>query len=385
MILREIAQKIVDSTMEVIDNRNINIMDCSGFIIASGEISRINTYHKGADDVIKSGAVIDIYPEDVSKYPGAKEGVNLPINTLGKIVGVVGVYGHPDEVRIVAKLVKNSVELMLEQHLVAEQVQLVSNLKQQLMRKLIYESVAGDEAEIRCLAKVVDIDIDQPRCAILLKLKDNPIPESYQLLKVMKQIEDFLVGSHFLKGNDFFAVINQEFAVFKTTPFTTGQDETAFLNRILQELGKQYGYDLKGAIGSHHAGLSGYRNSYQEAKLLIEGSERSVQNIADFEVQVKYLFSRIDGFILEHFMQPIYRRILAKEGADMTWMIQTLNALFDHNLNPGETAQSLYVHKNTVLYRIKKIEEISGLTITNFYQMILLKLLLFYMERLHKV
>ena len=130
MQLFEIAQKIVDSTMEVIDNRNINIMDRDGIIIASGEKTRLNTYHKGADDVIKSGKIIEIYPEEVPAYPGAKEGVNLPIRVGEKIVGVVGVYGHPAEVRIIANLVKKAVELSLEQHVISEQIKLVTDLKQ---------------------------------------------------------------------------------------------------------------------------------------------------------------------------------------------------------------------------------------------------------------
>lgn len=72
-------------------------------------------------------------------YPGAKEGVNLPIRVGEKIVGVVGVYGHPAEVRIIANLVKKAVELSLEQHVISEQIKLVTDLKQQILRKLIYD------------------------------------------------------------------------------------------------------------------------------------------------------------------------------------------------------------------------------------------------------
>lgn len=61
MKLQDIAQKIVDATMEIIDNRNVNIMDKNGFIIASGDKDRIATFHKGADDVIKSNKDVEIY------------------------------------------------------------------------------------------------------------------------------------------------------------------------------------------------------------------------------------------------------------------------------------------------------------------------------------
>ena len=92
MLPDDIAQKIVDATMSIIENKNVNIMNNEGIIIASGEKHRINTYHKGAHDVITSSKTIEIYPEELDRFPGARQGINMPIKIGEKTAGVVGVF-----------------------------------------------------------------------------------------------------------------------------------------------------------------------------------------------------------------------------------------------------------------------------------------------------
>lgn len=386
MHLQEIAQQIVDATMEVINNRVINIMDRDGLIIASGDKKRINTYHKGAANVVTSGQIIEIYPDEIDKYPGAKEGVNMPIWVSGKILGVVGVYGHPDEVRIIANLVKKTVELNVEQHLIADQVKLVSDLKQQILRKLIYENTKEKEDEILCLAKLVEIDLMAPHCGIILELNGNCVENSFHWLKIASQVERYLTDHHYLNNDDLFGVVNPYHVFFKKIPYPDFLDETDFLKQLRQKIFDHCRLDVRIAMGSYHPGLSGYGKSFQEAKTLLTLNQEAVQNIATPDKQVDYLLSKIDDYSLSHFIHPIYQRIVSKKKAEQIWIFTTLNALLDHNLNLTETADALYIHKNTMAYRIKRLEKITGLSIhNNFYHTVLLKLLVAYMKRLHKV
>lgn len=387
MQLFEIAQKIVDSTMEVIDNRNVNIMDRNGIIIASGEKSRLNTYHKGADDVIKFGKVIEIYPEEVPDYPGAKEGVNLPIRVGDKIVGVVGVYGHPDEVRIIANLVKKAVELSLEQHVISEQVKLVTDLKQQILRKLIYDTnLEKNDEELFCLAKLVNVDLGINRYAIILELKDYSVQDSLEFLKVANKLEAFLQAQHYLEPDDFYGVINQSLVIFKklsSKERTAGQD---LLQSISRGIAQKYGYKTRIACGSFHPGLSGYRKSYQEARVLLKiDTHAEIRDINVTEVKVDYLLNLIGTEELAHFVEPIYRKILDKKGQIPPWITETIKALFAHHFNLADAAKALYIHKNTMAYRVKRLQMLTGLTFgNNFYHTVILKFLAIYIERLQK-
>lgn len=62
MLTKEIANVIVRETSLRL-NRNVNIMDIRGEIIATRDESRLHTVHEGAVEVLKSGETLTIYPD----------------------------------------------------------------------------------------------------------------------------------------------------------------------------------------------------------------------------------------------------------------------------------------------------------------------------------
>ena len=46
--------------------------------------------------------------------------------------------------------------------------------------------------------------------------------------------------------------------------------------------------------------------------------------------------------------------------------LTTINKFFENNLNVSETSRQLYVHRNTLVYRIEKLEKSTGLDIRIF-------------------
>ena len=46
--------------------------------------------------------------------------------------------------------------------------------------------------------------------------------------------------------------------------------------------------------------------------------------------------------------------------------MSTITKFFENNLNISETARQLYVHRNTLVYRLERIEEAIGLDIRSF-------------------
>ncbi len=54
----------------------------------------------------------------------------------------------------------------------------------------------------------------------------------------------------------------------------------------------------------------------------------------------------------------------------------TINKFFENNLNISETARQLYVHRNTLVYRLERIQKILGLDIRTFEDAMLFKIAL---------
>lgn len=98
-----------------------------------------------------------------------------------------------------------------------------------------------------------------------------------------------------------------------------------------------------------------------------------------------YLLNLIGTEELAHFVEPIYRKILDKKGQIPPWITETIKALFAHHFNLADAAKALYIHKNTMAYRVKRLQMLTGLTFgNNFYHTVILKFLAIYIERLQK-
>ena len=53
--------------------------------------------------------------------------------------------------------------------------------------------------------------------------------------------------------------------------------------------------------------------------------------------------------------------------------LQTINKFFENNLNVSETSRQLFVHRNTLVYRLDKIERLTGLDLRKFDDAVVFK------------
>ncbi|MDE3725030.1 sugar diacid recognition domain-containing protein [Nocardiopsis sp. N85] len=107
-----LAQRVVDLIAPTISH-NINVMDEHGTIIACLDPERRGTLHRGAQRVIAEGraVLIDSPEPGTSDRPGANE----PLMIDGELRGVIGITGDPREVAPLARVVALSVRLLIAQ------------------------------------------------------------------------------------------------------------------------------------------------------------------------------------------------------------------------------------------------------------------------------
>ena len=56
--------------------------------------------------------------------------------------------------------------------------------------------------------------------------------------------------------------------------------------------------------------------------------------------------------------------------------LTTINKFFENNLNVSETSRQLYIHRNTLVYRLDKLQKMTGLDLRNFDDAIIFKITL---------
>ena len=111
LLNKRIARELVAECKNVI-TFPINIIDINGRIIASSENSRVDTLHTASAELLRSGAD-EFAIEDDFSYKGCRAGINLPLRVDGQTIGVIGITGALDDVAAFGKVIQKLIEVFL--------------------------------------------------------------------------------------------------------------------------------------------------------------------------------------------------------------------------------------------------------------------------------
>jgi carbohydrate diacid regulator len=70
-----------------------------------------------------------------------------------------------------------------------------------------------------------------------------------------------------------------------------------------------------------------------------------------------------------------YKKLLSEE------MVTTIDKFFENSLNLSETSRQLFIHRNTLVYRLDKIQKVMGLDLRNFHDAVTFKIMMMLMDR----
>ena len=129
-----------------------------------------------------------------------------------------------------------------------------------------------------------------------------------------------------------------------------------------------------GTVATHLRDLA---KSYKEANIAIEvgkvfDTEKYVINYEN--LGIGRLIYQLPTTLCEMFLQEVFKKnpidALDKET------LFTIHKFFENNLNVSETARKLFVHRNTLVYRLEKIKKLTGLDLREFDDAITFKVAL---------
>lgn len=142
------------------------------------------------------------------------------------------------------------------------------------------------------------------------------------------------------------------------------------------------GLSVNIGIGNAYEDLNLMKNSYSEAKMVIESLE--FQGIS--QVVRKYNDIGVYGLLLsiknKNILENYYKQVLGpiienKKKNNEVSSIKILDVYLNENCNLTTAAEKLYLHRNTLTYRIKKIEQLLDCNLHNFEDCLKLKVALY--------
>ncbi|WP_057770986.1 CdaR family transcriptional regulator [Cytobacillus dafuensis] len=353
MLTVNIAKEIVKQTMIRL-NRNINIMDKTGTIIASGNLKRMNQAHFGAIEVLRTGRPLIIREMDRHHWEGAYPGINLPIQFQNQIIGVIGITGNPDEIMEFGELVKMITEMIIQHSFLTEQLEWKQHLKELIFEDLINIPLKSETINQRL--HLIESKIESPNQVAVVELDLNESTKS----DLLQQFEDFFPLKQTLIG---FLSVNRIFILALNLP------EDYLRQKLLQILSilKSKGIAVRIGIGTPVIDQAHIRYSYDEALCALKLGRKEQPLIAYSEIETKALLDQLDARAKQQFSNRVLGDLSEK-------LIDTIEQFVAHNLNIGECAKNMYIHRNSLIYRLKKIKEITGYDPQSFHDAMTLQL-----------
>lgn len=147
----------------------------------------------------------------------------------------------------------------------------------------------------------------------------------------------------------------------------TIEEQAATASLLVDMLNTEAMMNAKVSFGTIVEDIKEISNSYKEATMALSVGgifypDRAV--ISYKALGIGRLIYHLPKSLCEMFLEEVFGSEIPEIVDDET--LNTINQFFENNLNISETARKLYLHRNTLTYRIEKIEKITGLDIKNF-------------------
>ena len=352
----KLAQDFVEATSLLVGQRTINIMDQKGIIIASTEKHRIGDFHQGAAEVLATGKPVLIKKEDLPRYPGTKEGYNMPIFLNDEIIGVVGIFGCEEEVQSIANLLRVYVTQSFSQLQMTQKQNLEAELRNQLLRLLLFGGESQKEMSAK-LCGMLNLQLEYPIRIVLLYERARERNMKH-LLDYSQLIQNLIWKNVLDRRRDVFGIQNADYVIL------LGGGETLEMQRRLDKLLHEIETDdvWNAAVSSPCRNLEEISAGMREVSVLRNRKGGTIQNLEEHACRMQYLLGSLTVQEGARTAVSMLRRLEDQHGGNQAeQLLRTAQVYYECGGSVAKAAEQLNLHKNTLLYRMKQLYQTLGL------------------------
>ena len=181
------------------------------------------------------------------------------------------------------------------------------------------------------------------------------------------------------KNKDFVININEtDVAIIKDIAAAVDSKDLEKLARsVVDALGSDASSHAVVGIGTAVKGIKDIAKSFKEAQIALEVGKvfDTEKIIVSYEnLGIARLIYQLPSTLCEMFLREVFKRG-SIDTLDHETLV-TIQKFFENNLNVSETSRKLFVHRNTLVYRLEKIRKLTGLDLREFDDAIVFKVAL---------
>jgi carbohydrate diacid regulator len=330
-------------------DRPIGVVDDQGFVIAASELAMIGS------------RLDDFHAYDLEQASGAVSTENrcfCALTTenakLDYAAFVEGSDAFSRTVCAVAAVAFNEAKNNFEE----------KHNKAAFIKNIISDNILPGDVYVR--AKELHFVTDEPRIVLLVRQMDNPDVAAVEV-----------IGRLFSdKQKDFVLNINEtDVVVVKSLQSPDSVEEVRKAARSVENaLREELGIRCVIGVSTNARHLRELADRYKEAQVAIDVGRifESEKTIIHYEnLGLGRIIYQLPTTLCEMFLNEVFKKNPIETLDEDT--LETINRFFENNLNVSETSRKLYVHRNTLVYRLEKIKKITGLDLREFDHAIVFK------------
>lgn len=377
-INQDLAQYIIDYNKKIVSYQ-INIMNPGAVIIASTNPARIGKHHFGAQRVLETGEAYIIDDDSAKGFQDVVPGITLPIRFRNELIGMLGI-GAGKNSTLVGKILLSSTELLVEQNFLQNKMNAEKQVRNEFLTLILRDRWERNELYFQHQLKLNNMDIHQSYFVCCASIKEDCFIEEKKksqtetaILKYERAISNMISEFQMMVFPHKPIVVYQASTLALLLPcaeedcknnlFDKGSDYIKKVNIALSHL---FGNTYRIGIGGYAADMTQIHECYQRSVYAVNISSmlKTQEKISSFDdVYLEYEMLLLPEAEQEQFCKGILKSLTDPENE--VWL-HTLDTFFQTNRNTSLTSDKLFIHRNTLLFRLKKVQNITGLDPQSF-------------------
>ena len=333
-------QSIIHQIRDAV-GRTLGIVDENGIVVACSELTKIGESKQRIKEELS-------YSTDAVVYEGYTYRFISSSNKNDCIAFVEGDDSHAARMtELVSIFVGNMKDLYDEKY-----------DKTSFLKSIILDNILPSDIYIK--SSELHFVSEQRRVVIVLRFQNLGETPAYETVQaVVNEIED----------NDCY-VINigeQDVVIVRELGDDEIEDVEKHAKRIQDKIAKSGSARALVGISTIVENLRDLAKAYKEARISLEvGKVFDIEKpIMSYEnLGIGRLVYQLPTTLCEIFLQEVFKKG-SLDSLDRETLM-TVQSFFENNLNVSETSRKLFVHRNTLVYRLEKIRKLTGLDLREF-------------------
>ena len=344
-----VFQNVINQLKETV-NKTIYVLDDLGYVIACTELVHIGESRSDA---------LTVFDDEHLLYVDGKN-TYCPIGSYTRPENVIIVEGTDKDSADICNVL--SVSFTSIKSLYGEKYDKISFIK-----NIILDNILPSDIYIK--AKELHFDVDAPKAVFFIRFNEKGDVIPYDILQNM--FPD--------KNKDYVISIGEtDIVLVKEVKNNCDSKELEKIaHTIADTISAEFYFRVTVGIGTIAETLKDLSTSFRESQVAIEVGKvfDTKRNIINYEnLGIGRLIYQLPTTLCEMFLQEVFKKG-SLESLDRETLM-TIQAFFENNLNVSETSRKLFVHRNTLVYRLEKIRKLTGLALREFEHAITFKVAL---------